>query len=126
VLGSEELMYVPLLLALELQSETTVVRFSSTTRSPVVVVDEPGYPIRTAVTFRSSDQADAPGRRFAYNVAPADAARFTDIVLVTDDDSDRPALWADDGPVAQLADVCFRVHVAVVPTYRPALVAAAR
>ncbi len=51
------------------------VRFSTTTRSPVVVVDDPGYPIRSAALF------DADGPRFAYNVDQD----FTDIVLVADD-----------------------------------------
>ncbi len=69
VLGTEELMYAPTLIALELAEQVPHVRVSSTTRSPVLVVDEPDYPIRSALTFPSFDPAaDGPGPRFAYNV----------------------------------------------------------
>ena len=118
VLGTEELMYAPLLIALELQDAvpTGQVRFSSTSRSPVVAIDEPGYPIRTALAFPSTDDsADEPGMRFAYNVVPAAGdPEFTDVVLVVDDAADSPALWAPDGLVAQLA-ARAAVHVVVVP-----------
>jgi adenine/guanine phosphoribosyltransferase-like PRPP-binding protein len=125
VLGTEELMYAPLILSLELADElapTTVVQFSTTTRSPVVAVDEPGYPIRTELHFGSHDDpADGPGSRYAYNVAPAsDSARFTDIVVVVDDAADTPQLHAADGLLAQLAPVCDRVHLVTLPDYRPA------
>ena len=124
VLGTEELMYAPLQIALALTDEladTADVRFSTTTRSPVFAVDEPGYPIRTALTFASHDEpADGPGERYAYNVAPgADARRFTDIVLVVDDAADTPELHAAGGLVAQLARVCDRVHLLTLPAYRP-------
>ena len=118
VLGTEELMYVPLLIALELQQREPEreVRFSSTTRSPVVAIDAAGYPIRTALAFPSTDLAvDEPGLRFAYNVLPADGHKpFTDVVLVVDDVADSPVLTADDGLVAQLA-AHAAVHVVVVP-----------
>lgn len=129
VLGTEELMYAPLLVALELQEVApgAAVRFSSTTRSPVLVVDEQGYPIRTGVAFPSIDaSAGEPPMRYAYNVGPVSgAAPYTDVVLVVDDDADPAALWADDGPVAQLS-ASSRVHVVVVPAGRPALTAVSR
>lgn len=120
VLGFEELMYTPLLIALAL-SQTTDVRFSATTRSPVLPIDEPGYPIRTELRFGAHDEpADGPGERFAYNVAPcAGGARYTDIVLVVDDVADTPALHAADGLLGRLAAVCARVHLVRVPSYRP-------
>ena len=73
VLGSEELVYVPTLIGLALTDDPGLdVRVSSTTRSPVLVVDEAGYPIRSALAFDSHDRpADGPGPRFAYNVANA-------------------------------------------------------
>ncbi len=124
VLGTEELMYAPLLLALALAEElgdAALVRFSSTTRSPVIAVDEPGYPIRTALTFASHDQpADGPGERYAYNVAPsARGPQFTDIVLVVDDAADTPHLHAAGGLLDQVASVCGRLHLLTLPGYRP-------
>lgn len=124
VLGSEELMYAPLLVALALAEEledSAIVRFSTTTRSPVLALDEPGYPIRTALCFGSHDDpADGPGMRYVYNVAPAaGASRFTDIVLVIDDVGDTPQLHAAGGLLSQLASVCDRVHLVTLPAYRP-------
>jgi hypothetical protein len=124
VLGTEELMYAPLRIALALIDELgdgADVRFSTTTRSPVFAVDEPGYPIRTALTFASHDDpADGPGQRYAYNVAPvADALAFTDIVLVVDDAADTAELRAEGGLVAQLRHLCDRLHVLTLPSHRP-------
>jgi adenine/guanine phosphoribosyltransferase-like PRPP-binding protein len=114
VLGSEELMYAPTLVALELADRLPHVRVSSTTRSPVQVREEPGYPIRSALAFPSHDPAqDGPGLRFAYNVGDS----FTDVVLVVDADADTPALR--DGLVAQLRTHAARLHVAVLPCARP-------
>jgi pyrimidine operon attenuation protein/uracil phosphoribosyltransferase len=114
VLGTEELMYVPTLIALELAERVDFVRVSSTTRSPVVVLDEPGYPIRSALSFSSSDSAaDGPGPRFAYNVGDD----FTDAVLVVDAEADTSQLRR--GLVEQLRERVDRVHVVVVPTYCP-------
>ncbi|MFI0482089.1 phosphoribosyltransferase family protein [Actinomadura sp. 9N215] len=96
VLGFEELMYAPLRLAEALADvlPRVDVRYSTTTRSPVLAVDDPGYAIRTRLTFPSHDDpADGPGERYAYNVAPASAQDgFDRIVLVVDDIADTPAL----------------------------------
>ncbi|HUZ54300.1 MAG TPA: phosphoribosyltransferase domain-containing protein [Streptosporangiaceae bacterium] len=85
VLGDEELMYLPQLLAAALGGQ---VRTSTTTRTPAVTIDGPGYPLRTALRFGSTQD----GRRpvYAYNVAasshaePGNAPGFDHIVLVTD------------------------------------------
>ncbi|HEY7010765.1 MAG TPA: cysteine protease StiP domain-containing protein, partial [Jatrophihabitantaceae bacterium] len=79
------------------------VRFSSTTRSPVLAVDEPGYPIRTCLTFRTDD-----GERYAYNVTRG----FDDVVVVTDTDD-------TNGLVAALREVCDRVHLLRLPRFAP-------
>ncbi|WP_375486484.1 phosphoribosyltransferase domain-containing protein [uncultured Jatrophihabitans sp.] len=115
VLGTEELMYAPVLIGLALDTRPDIdVRVSSTTRSPVLALDVGGYPIRNALTFTSHDRAeDGPGARFAYNVADG----FDDIVVVVDADGDTPALRA--GLVTELARVCRRVHVAVLPGDAP-------
>lgn len=114
VLGTEELMYAPILIACRLAEHGLDVRLSSTTRSPVVAIDEPGYPIRTALSFASHDPAqDGPGPRFAYNVVGTGC----DVVLVVDAEANTPELH--DGLLAQLAAGSPRVHLVVLPSHRP-------
>jgi adenine/guanine phosphoribosyltransferase-like PRPP-binding protein len=93
VLGHEELMYLPLRLAGRLadQPEAPAVTFSSTTRSPVVVLDEPGYAVRHGIVFAAHDHPVDAMPRFAYNLAPG---RFDAVVFVTDDRGDSPELPA--------------------------------
>jgi len=126
VLGTEELMYLPIRVAAELAGRTeghgVDVLFSSTTRSPVVAIDDPGYAIRTALTFGSHDDpADGPGHRFAYNVAPAGGGPAFDAAVVVVDD--RSGAWPAEG--ARLPDrlagvVAGPVTVLTVPSHRPA------
>ncbi|MFF7211320.1 phosphoribosyltransferase [Streptomyces sp. NPDC008238] len=119
VLGNEELMYAPLRLAQALQDALPAaeVRFSTTTRSPVLAVDDPGYAIRTRITFPDHDgPADGPGERYAYNVA---GAGFDTVVAVVDSAGDTPALHAPGGLLAQLAAHTERLLLAVVPSYEP-------
>jgi hypothetical protein len=114
VLGTEELMYAPILIGCALAERLPHVRVSSTTRSPVFTLDEPGYPIRNALAFGGHDRAaDGPGPRFAYNVH----AGYTDVVLVVDADGDTPELRA--GLLAQLRACAPRVHLVVLPCHRP-------
>ncbi|MBM7438738.1 phosphoribosyltransferase [Streptomyces sp. HB132] len=118
VLGFEELMYAPLRLATALEDATTAdVRYSTTTRSPVLAVDDPGYAIRSRLVFPAHDDpADGPGDRYAYNVA---GAGFDAVVAVVDSTADTPALHAPDGLLARLAGHTDRVLLAVVPSYVP-------
>ncbi len=118
VLGFEELMYAPLALAREVEKGTQAqVRYSTTTRSPVLAVDDPGYAIRTRLVFPSHDDPDdGPGERYAYNVAGGD---FDAIVAVVDSTADTPQLHAPDGLLARLAEHAPRVLLAVVPSYVP-------
>ncbi|MFD4029093.1 phosphoribosyltransferase [Streptomyces sp. NPDC058637] len=118
VLGFEELMYAPLRLGTALEDATTAdVRYSTTTRSPVLVVDDPGYAIRSRLVFPAHDDpADGPGDRYAYNVA---GAGFDAVVAVVDSTADTPALHAPDGLLAQLAAHTGQVLLAVVPSYAP-------
>ncbi len=124
VLGFEELMYAPLRLAAELERTTDAeVRYSTTTRSPVLAVDDPGYAIRTRLVFPAHDDpADGPGERYAYNVA---GAGFDAVVAVVDSVADTPALHAPDGLLARLAEHTPHVLLAVVPSYAPAVPAGA-
>ncbi|GHI95937.1 phosphoribosyltransferase [Streptomyces olivaceus] len=118
VLGFEELMYAPLRLAHALEEATGAeVRYSTTTRSPVLAVDDPGYAIRTRLVFPAHDDpADGPGERYAYNVA---GAGFDAVVAVVDSAADTPALHAPDGLPARLAAHVPHVLLAVVPSYVP-------
>ncbi|MFI9765898.1 phosphoribosyltransferase [Streptomyces sp. NPDC052415] len=118
VLGCEELMYAPLRLARELERITGAeVRFSTTTRSPVLAVDDPGYAIRSRLVFPAHDNpADGPGERYAYNVA---GAGFDAVIAVVDSTADTPHLHAPDGLLAQLTAHTPQVLLAVVPSYVP-------
>jgi adenine/guanine phosphoribosyltransferase-like PRPP-binding protein len=122
-LGTEELMYLPVRIAAEcadlLDARGGRVFFSSTTRSPVLAVDDPGYAIRTALAFDSHDvPVDGPGPRYAYNVAaPADGAPFDAAVLVVDE-------AARDWGAVRLPDrlagaIAGPVTVLTVPSARP-------
>ncbi|MFG2761794.1 phosphoribosyltransferase [Streptomyces rubiginosohelvolus] len=120
VLGFEELMYAPLRLGTALEETLgadTEVRYSTTTRSPVLAVDDPGYAIRTRLVFPAHDTpADGPGDRYAYNVA---GARFDAVVAVVDSTADTPELHASEGLLARLAAHTGQVLLAVVPSYTP-------
>ncbi|MFF3306693.1 phosphoribosyltransferase [Streptomyces sp. NPDC002952] len=118
VLGFEELMYAPLRLATELeQAVDAEVRYSTTTRSPVLAVDDPGYAIRSRIVFPAHDDPDdGPGPRYAYNVA---GAGFDAVVAVVDSTADTPMLHAPDGLLAQLAAHTPAVLLAVVPSHVP-------
>ncbi|WP_445400787.1 phosphoribosyltransferase [Streptomyces sp. LE64] len=120
VLGFEELMYAPLRIATALEDHlrgTADVRYSTTTRSPVLAVDDPGYAIRSRLVFPAHDDPDdGPGDRYAYNVA---GAGFDAVVLVVDSVADTPELHAPGGLLAQLARHTPRLLLAVVPSYVP-------
>lgn len=118
VLGFEELMYAPLRLGTALEDRLGAeVRYSTTTRSPVLAVDDPGYAIRTRLVFPAHDDpADGPGDRYAYNVA---GAGFDAVVAVVDSIADTPELHAPDGLLARLAPHTAQVLLAVVPSYTP-------
>ncbi|MBV7248557.1 phosphoribosyltransferase [Streptomyces sp. MW-W600-10] len=120
VLGFEELMYAPLRLGTALEAalgSDAEIRYSTTTRSPVLAVDDPGYAIRTRLVFPAHDDpADGPGDRYAYNVA---GAGFDAVVAVVDSTADTPELHAPEGLLARLAPHTGQVLLAVVPSYTP-------
>ncbi|MEU2514561.1 phosphoribosyltransferase [Streptomyces syringium] len=121
VLGNEELMYAPLRLADSLQSalgDDVSVSYSTTTRSPVLPVDDPGYAIRTRIRFPAHDHpADGPGERYVYNVA---GAGFDTVVVVVDSLGDSPELHAPGGLLDVLSECAPSVLLVVLPSYVPA------
>ncbi|WP_435834543.1 phosphoribosyltransferase [Streptomyces abikoensis] len=123
VLGTEELMYAPLRLAQALENADAFeeVRFSTTTRSPVLPVDDPGYAIRSRLTFPAHDApTDGPGDRYAYNVAgDGTGTGFDAVVAVVDSTADTPALHAPGGLLDRLAGHTRHVLLAVIPSYVP-------
>ncbi|MFF3753777.1 phosphoribosyltransferase [Streptomyces sp. NPDC002018] len=122
VLGFEELMYAPLRLAEALERVSDAeVRYSTTTRSPVLAVDDPGYAIRSRLVFPAHDTAafpdgDGTGDRYAYNVA---GGGFDAVIAVVDSVADSPELHGPRGLLAQLAAHIPQVLLAVVPAYLP-------
>jgi len=112
VLGTEELMALPLRLAQALADAGCSVRFSTTTRSPAVVVDEPGYALRTGITFPAHDDpADGPGPRFAYNLGGPGS--WDHVLVVVDPPADTPALRT--GLLAALAPLTRRSTLVITP-----------
>ncbi len=110
VLGTEELMYAPLAIADALRSPERQVRFSSTTRSPVRVLEVEDYPIRSGITFAAHDNQTEPGRRFAYNVA---GGHWSDVVVVVDSAMCTAGL---DALLAAVAPYAAHVHLVVLPS----------
>jgi hypothetical protein len=118
VLGTEELMYVPMRLAAALAErlgDDAVVRNQSTTRSPVVALDRDGYAVRCALVF---DAPDEPGRpSYVYNVAPRSSAgglSYDAIVVVCD-----PPATRADGPMLAALAGCAPVIQVRLPEVSP-------
>lgn len=112
VLGTEELMYLPLRLALALRSAGRTTAFQSTTRSPVHAIDDPGYPIRRRIDFTSAPYPGSPDRedRHVYNAGWPDTAGGgeADLIVVVDDGH------AVDGPAGVAASVARATGTPVV------------
>ncbi|HEY5833999.1 cysteine protease StiP domain-containing protein, partial [Streptomyces sp.] len=94
------------------------VLYSTTTRSPVLAVDDPGYAIRSRIVFAAHDEPGDEGsrERYAYNIA---GAGFDAVVCVVDSAGDTPELHGASGLLARLAAHTETVLLAVVPSYRP-------
>jgi adenine/guanine phosphoribosyltransferase-like PRPP-binding protein len=116
VLGTEELMYAPLVIADGLGRPGRQVRFSTTTRSPVRVLELAGYPIRSGITFTGHDNQADPSQRFAYNLQASTSATpggWSDIVLVVDTAGTTAAL---DALLSALTPYAESVRVVVLPS----------
>ncbi|MEU1985995.1 phosphoribosyltransferase [Nocardia sp. NPDC019395] len=129
VLAHEELMYLPLCLAVALAESGIPVRYQTTTRSPAYVLDEPGYPLRRGFRFHAPEPGEEQPR-FVYNAcwpeAPADDALDPVLLFVVDTPGDSAALHAPGGLVDVLTAAGSEVLVAVLPGADPRALAAAR
>ena len=116
VLGTEELMHAPLRLAAAYADRVgrgVEVRYSTTTRSPVLAVDEQGYAIRTTISFPAHD---GEGERYAHNVAPTTgSAPFDRAIVVVDSATDDGPLHAPGGLLDALRDAVPDVLLVVLP-----------
>ncbi|WP_188941041.1 phosphoribosyltransferase domain-containing protein [Nakamurella endophytica] len=133
VLGVEEFMYLPLLLARQLARPASGgpawdVRYQSTTRSPVHPVDRPDYPVRRRWRFAATDRPDAApsgppdtAPRFLYNAGWPGGSTVTDpdvVVLVADAGTDVDLACSPSGPAGALAAAgipVLAVRVAATP-----------
>lgn len=84
VIGCEENMFFPLAVASKLAAlrPDLNVRFSTSTRSPIVAIDQPDYAIAGALSFDSQDlTVDGYGERFAYNLNGSQQHNTTIVVF---------------------------------------------
>ncbi len=120
VLGFEELMYAPLALGVELERRMggADVRFSTTTRSPVLAVTTPVTRSAPALSSRRTTipPISSPTRRRPGSRTTSRAVGFDAVVAVVDSVADTPRLHAQDGLLAQLA-----AHTGHVLPGRPSL-----
>lgn len=124
VVGHEELMYLPLCVGEALARTGFRVRFQTTTRSPALVRDEDGYPLRRGFEFLSPEPDEEAPRRHLYNAAwPGEDAR---IVFVADSPADTDRLRAPGGLLDVLTAAGHDVLVVIVPATDQAALAAAR
>ena len=79
VLGLEEDMFFPMLVANEFNKKGITTDFSSTTRSPVITYDDASYAINSRVRYTVDDDIEP---RYAYNIHKED---YTKVVLITDE-----------------------------------------
>ncbi|MCX6498683.1 MAG: phosphoribosyltransferase domain-containing protein [Arthrobacter sp.] len=121
VLATEEFMALPLAVAARLQElcPDTDVRYSTSTRSPIAALDEPGYAVRSAVAFGSDDDApDGPGPRFAYNFMHPEE-RFDTVLIMAEPGTPAAGLVAPGKIADAVADSTADVRLVLLPGQPP-------
>lgn len=113
VIGHEELMYLPQRIAEALAATGRDVGYQTTTRSPAVVVDTDGYPLRRGFEF-VAPEPDSTAKRYLYN-ATLDADRPSRLVLIIDSPADTDELRCPGGLLDVLTRAGHDVLVVVVP-----------
>ncbi|WP_427005162.1 phosphoribosyltransferase domain-containing protein [Pseudarthrobacter sp. H2] len=121
VLATEEFMALPLAAAARLQDlrPDVDVRYSTSTRSPIAALDEPGYAIRSAAAFEGGDDApDGPGPRFAYNFTHA-GGRFDTVVIMAEPGTPASRLTAPGRIAEAVAGSGAAVRLVLLPRQAP-------
>ncbi|MFC9351531.1 phosphoribosyltransferase domain-containing protein [Arthrobacter sp. NPDC057013] len=121
VLATEEFMALPLATAHRLQSRLSNadIRYSTSTRSPIAVLDQAGYAIRSSVRFLSHDEAvDGPGPRFAYNFAHP-AGRFDEVVIMAEPGTAVEALIGPASISHAIASTGTNVRIVLLRAHHP-------
>ena len=119
VLGTEEFLRIPQMLA-EFLADHAVARVltSSTTRSPALVLDRPGYGLRSGVAVRMDVAGEEGALRFAYNLAASDAG--VRVAIVCHDDTVSPDGEGPEALPARLAEWFRVIDVLATPLTAPA------
>ncbi|MEC5179175.1 phosphoribosyltransferase domain-containing protein [Arthrobacter sp. CG_A4] len=121
VLATEEFMALPLAVAARLQElcPDTDIRYSTSTRSPIAALDEPGYAIRSGIAFDSDDDApDGPGPRFAYNFAHP-GGLFDTVVIMAEPGTPESQLLATGRIAEAVAGSGADVQLVLLPCQAP-------
>ncbi|WP_426225111.1 phosphoribosyltransferase domain-containing protein [Pseudarthrobacter sp. DSP2-3-2b1] len=121
ILATEEFMALPLATAFALEQTLpdVTVRYSTSTRSPIAVIDREGYPVRSAVTFNSHDAtADGPGQRFAYNFNHA-GMQFDRVVVMAEPGTAEHALTGPGSIAEAASSTGATVQVVLLGAERP-------
>lgn len=129
VIGHEELMYLPLCVAEALAAAGHEVRFQTTTRSPALIRDEPGYPLRRGFEFASPEPDPHAPLRYLYNADFRSAAGDETparLVFIADSPADGDRLRGPGGLLDVLTAAGHDVLVVIVPASDQARLAAAR
>lgn len=109
LLGLEEDMFFPMLVANELNRHGVIVDFSSTTRSPVITYDDPSYAINSRVRYHVEDDTEP---RYAYNIHKADYAK---VMIITNESE----LIRSKHLIEKLSGEFKEVHVALMVEEEP-------
>lgn len=81
VLGTEEFMYIPLLIAKEIEDKLNVsVKYHATTRSPITISEDNDYKVKSGFEFKSLN--DSSRTNFIYNLE-----KYDEILLITDNNN---------------------------------------
>ena len=121
VLATEEFMALPLAVAARLQDlrPDADIRYSTSTRSPIAALDEPGYAIRSAIAFGSDDDApDGPGPRFAYNFMHPEG-RFDTVLIMAEPGTAVSGLLGPGKIAEAVAGSADDVRLVVLPVQPP-------
>lgn len=107
VLGLEEDMYVPLRVASVLREDNENVLFSTTTRSPVLAYDNPGYAIQHKIKFHVPKTPNDTSKRFAYNID----STFDSVLIVCNSKKEVEALLAKGSLIEKLKPLVRKITI---------------